>query len=455
MGCVLGSMGFDITMEYFVYRHLRELYRKIAHMALIDDLMRLIKTPGLDASVQKWEEWYDKIAEIDAEYDRLSEPIGIIRAPTKSELLVPNGAPMPINCTRANGITLNVSSEGTIIGGSPIGTDIFIKNHVSDKVDKAEEVMTIIKDFGATEPQMAHRLLEGSVNKGLDYILITTPERPIQDEIDRFDQGINTTFLQNSMLSPDGTEPDTSQDRLARACALAQLPHRNGGGNLTAAAVKSAPAFIANIYRSSHYMYMYVRGRLALEKKYRRRGDNTALDMAIYRRPWRYIKRCDRRQSEKYRRPRRYFSLSLPYIAAFIAAKSDVDRHRKRHISPQKATHIATQSDTYRHRKRYISPQKAIHIAMESDTYRHRKRHGSLQKATQIAMKATQISRHGKHKYRRESEKYRHESEKYRHESEKYRHESDINLINRIFVHITEKLTWIYGQCHQQFVYGF
>jgi hypothetical protein len=226
-------------------------------MALTDDLIRLIKMPGLNASTGRWEEWYDHIAAINAEYDRLSVPIGIIRAQAKSGLLVPNWAPMPLKSTRANGITLNVSNEITIIGGSPIGTDLFIKSHVADKVDTTEEVMTIIKEFGVTEPQMAHRLLEGSVNKGLDYILITTPERPIQDEIARFDQGINNTFFQ--VLSPDGTDPDTSTDRLARASALARLPHRNGGGNLTSAAIKSAPAFIANIYRSSHYVY--VRGR--------------------------------------------------------------------------------------------------------------------------------------------------------------------------------------------------
>jgi hypothetical protein len=68
-------------------------------MALTDDLIRLIRTPGLDASRQKWEEWYDKIAKMNAEYDRLSQQIGIIRAQAKSELLVPNGAPMPINCS--------------------------------------------------------------------------------------------------------------------------------------------------------------------------------------------------------------------------------------------------------------------------------------------------------------------------------------------------------------------
>jgi hypothetical protein len=251
-------MGFDIAMEFFVYRHLRALYERIAHMALTDDLIRLIKTPRLDASWQEWEAWYDRIAQMNADYDRLSEPIGIIRAQAKSELLVPDGAPMPKKYTRDNGITLNVSNEGTIIGGSPIGTDHFIKSYVTDKVVKSEEVMEIVKEFGVTEPQMASRLLEGSVNKGLDYILITTPERPIQSEIARFDRGIGTTFLR--LLNPDGAEPDTSQERLTRACELAQLPHRNGGGNLTTAAIKSAPAFIANLYRSSHYIY--VRGRL-------------------------------------------------------------------------------------------------------------------------------------------------------------------------------------------------
>ena len=122
MGCPLGNFGFDLAMAEFVYDKLYSEFKNQAIMrALTDDLIPAFKPPSDPDDLAAWEAVFDCIGRFWSRYDQLAGPIGIRRNPIKSALLLPTGAPLPLNKARTGGILLKPTREGLKVGGAPVG----------------------------------------------------------------------------------------------------------------------------------------------------------------------------------------------------------------------------------------------------------------------------------------------------------------------------------------------
>ena len=251
MGCVLGSLGFNITIQKRLYGPLGEEYPNNPTCALTDDRISAIPTPQQGASLADWDDFYDNHAEMLEAYMKYGADVGIHRSESKSTLLVPQHAMMPTNDTRRNGIKINVAKRAMMVAGAPIGPDEDVIRGVEERIAAiVKPTCDGVIRLAQTQPQIALRVLTDSVNSALDYTVATVPTHLIAAQILQFDELIMHTLFK--CLEPDGAViSPASPERNARARNLAALPVRNGGLGLTPLANKAPAAFLSTIFAAS------------------------------------------------------------------------------------------------------------------------------------------------------------------------------------------------------------
>jgi hypothetical protein len=250
MGCVFGSLGFNMAQEVFIFSKLRKEFEDVITMALTDDYIPVF-SPIQKDGVFDWEATYDLVAKFWVRYDFYANPIGIYRNVQKSNLLLPSGAPAPSAKIRAGGVALNYTYDGIVIGGSPIGTDDFIARKADSRLcmvnDKIEKVLTL-KDH---EPQMALRLLGSCIGTAMDYLTRTTPTQPLQEMIQDFDASMETARMRCLEIGEIPAPPAHAM-RTERANMIAQLATRDGGMGHTTLATKAPAGFLAAIMMAAN-----------------------------------------------------------------------------------------------------------------------------------------------------------------------------------------------------------
>jgi hypothetical protein len=240
MGCVMGSFGFNITMEDRVFSHLRKKFPHVNSRALTDDHLPVFAPPNPATTTPTWPDVYQLVKDYWTTFDTLAQPLGIFRN-DKSKLLLPPAAPDPDPALR-----LKPVRDGCIVSGIPIGTAEFTANHAMGKVEDTLAKATTLVTLAADHAQMAVRLLGLSCNKALHYYTSVTPPQHITAAIAHFDLGI--ARVRNACLTTaDRSAPMCGATRQGRADTIASLPFNMGGADHTRLTTISPAAFIATL----------------------------------------------------------------------------------------------------------------------------------------------------------------------------------------------------------------
>jgi hypothetical protein len=245
MGEHFASLFYGITAEEMYLKEIMSLYPEIQHTMIIDDVVCISKCPDSNLS-EDWEIYYDEQAEHVKVYDELATPHGSRRVPEKSRFLIPPDAPLPLHNIRSNGVCLNVTRDGVVIAGSPIGTPAFMLQHAEQKIDQVRVNVKRLVKMGKVSPQHAMRMLGDSINHSLDYYVRVTPPAMVEQMAQRFD----TLIMQAAFAILEPPDTETTHCPLQRANiarSIMRLPFKIGGLNLPKLSNNGAALFLGSL----------------------------------------------------------------------------------------------------------------------------------------------------------------------------------------------------------------
>jgi hypothetical protein len=238
MGCVLGSILFDITEHVRIFTPLQRQFPDVIMRALTDDLTPAFPPPTASTN---WDSVFQRICAFWESYDSLANPVGLVRNKAKSHLLIPLDAPDPNPALK-----LQPTRRGVVVAGAPIGSDAFMLEHAQTKVELGSKRIAAIGTLCPNEPQMAMRLLGTTVSNILGYYVRVTPPHITAQIAVPFDWALHNARM-DCLKGESGTVPSCSPTRTERAKTIAGLPIRNGGLGHTPLATQVPGAFLAGI----------------------------------------------------------------------------------------------------------------------------------------------------------------------------------------------------------------
>ena len=239
MGCVLGSLGFNLTVAD-IYETLVDEFPQFVIKALTDDLPVIIPKQETDAD---WYAVYIVYANFLTRWDTLANPLGLFRHKDKGNLFLPPDAPTPPLDSPLWELT-KISRLGVTIGGAFIGTPKAVANAGIQKVDALGLRVVALLKLAKLNPHAAYRLTGTALNAALDYYLRCTPPDLISEAIANFDRLIEQATLTCLELTEHDT-PQCCPTRMANYNARRCLSLGHGGAGHTTAKVKAPCAFIA------------------------------------------------------------------------------------------------------------------------------------------------------------------------------------------------------------------
>ena len=240
-GCTLASFGYCLGAEVGLYEHLRHKYTEDTFLFVTDDVNVIVDCPMTDDQ-EEWEKWYDERADYIFFFSETArDNLNLQRAQKKSTILVPHYAPLPLELTRQNGITLAVTKEGLEMAGTPIGTDEFIFSWLTEKIRKISSKISTLELVAHSEPQIFLSMLTNSLNVSLDYLLRTVSTRRWGSLLDTFDKRV-----QNSVLFMLNCQ-ESSVERKNRSIIWMSLPRLMGGPALIPVRRKASPAHVTSL----------------------------------------------------------------------------------------------------------------------------------------------------------------------------------------------------------------
>ena len=269
MGCVLGSISFNLTAYHGVFKPLAVEFDKYTLLALTDDLTPFLP---LAATEEEQHDLYDMHADYLTMYDRLGPPLGLYRHPDKGHLSIPAGWVDPKPTARIRSLT-KITREGFKLAGVWIGTPQQVAAAAVRKVESLQPRMDAVIRLSKVNPQAAVRLVGTALNAGMDYYIRTTKPELIAEAIMQFDNMIMHTLA--CCITPDDRRsPVISACRQLRANELRKLPLGCGGMGHTPLALKAPSAYIAaavTVLRESDLirkLYIEVAGNLTQSYKF-------------------------------------------------------------------------------------------------------------------------------------------------------------------------------------------
>ena len=241
-GCVFGSLGFDVALHHFVYKHLCIEFPDIIMRALTDDMPNFI----CGQTDEEWHEQYESLADFLLRYDELANPIGVKRHPDKGKTWLPAHAPHPKEGCRLLGLT-KIVPHGVAIAGGFFGTDNGVATHgiakascLQPRIDNIVQLATI------KNAQASMRLLGIVANRGLDYLARITPPSLLEEALANFDSAIADARHLILQLEHCG-DPGLPDNVFLRSTLLVELPQREGGFSQMPVTRLSPCAFIASV----------------------------------------------------------------------------------------------------------------------------------------------------------------------------------------------------------------
>jgi hypothetical protein len=243
MGCVMGSFGFDLTVQD-IYEAILARFPSVVIKALTDDLTLGIPPPTSPDTTQKvWEECAD-ILETIAEESKAKA--GLELNFSKCHALAPSNIVDPVPNTLPEGTTLE--RKGVRLAGAPIGTDEFCVKYMDAQV---RDIIRKMDALDGIDPQTGFALLQRGIVPTLVYFSQVTPPQISLPALKKYDAHVLQCAM--GLLTPAGSAEalECSDTRMQRAMDKMQLPLRYGGCGLTRAARIGPIAYYASV-ASSH-----------------------------------------------------------------------------------------------------------------------------------------------------------------------------------------------------------
>lgn len=144
------------------------------------------------------------------------------------------------------GIVLQITYDGVIIAGAPIGTQEFIEAFAAIKLALAKQRFDATVRLAAEDPQAATRILRSSSNAALDYFVRVTPTSSILYTITQFDKYM-AEAIRAIVKTQFTTIPMSDPNDLERAVFITTLPIKFGGLGLTRLADKAHAAHLTSV----------------------------------------------------------------------------------------------------------------------------------------------------------------------------------------------------------------
>ena len=245
-GCVLGSIGYAMGAEFNMYSHQRKAYPEVDILAITDDQIDIWDAPGPDGTQDDWDELYKKIAGFKKLARELGRSVNLTDAPDKDGLLIPEYGLFPSQ-SEYDGVKLNVTKEGLIIGGVPFGPEKFIYSVTQGKADLSFQRLQLAKKFKDIHPQFLFTTISRCINRGLDYIAGGVPTNIIFPILQQFDSVIRQTVF--SLLRTPVDAMDRNRFRLSEE--LLCLPSSSQGAGLVPISRKAPALFLDTVMEAS------------------------------------------------------------------------------------------------------------------------------------------------------------------------------------------------------------
>ena len=137
---------------------------------------------------------------------------------------------------------LEISDEGMVVVGAPIGTDAYVEEQTVKIVQQAVARMDALKKVGA---QAALYLQSKCLASSVTYLLQVTEPRLSAPAARLWDKGMEDLLI-DTLNRGTGTAPELGKDLLRRALNLAKLPMKNGGLGHTSASLLKDAAWLAS-----------------------------------------------------------------------------------------------------------------------------------------------------------------------------------------------------------------
>jgi hypothetical protein len=306
MGCALGSLGFDFTVQP-LYELMLSTYAEFVIEALTDDLTLAARLTAGDPeeNVGVLRKLQGALTLLHKEAKRLNLQLKLSKCAlylpsAAGQFLLPAPAPAPLLssaqpmisdcilagalrvpltpthlqsqtlllissmlhakdlaqlavCSRSNwnsrlGLLLpeiRPTAEGLRIAGAPVGTDDFCKAFVHTEV---RAVFTKLKRIHGIHPQVGMLLLRRCGPIALNFLAQVTPSHFTLADFAKFDDDL-ATFVYNSILALPNQPPPLgcSENRFARFKERVRLPLRHRGCGMASLALTAPAAFFSSV----------------------------------------------------------------------------------------------------------------------------------------------------------------------------------------------------------------
>jgi hypothetical protein len=247
MGCVLGSFGFDLTVQDIFEAVLAKVPAGI-FKALTDDFNAAVPPAS---SLQ--EQLRDCATVFTTTRDEAKRIAGLSLNMDKSGVLLPLDADGSVVDIESISLPDNFPSDlkilntGLKVGGAPIGTDDFVREFTRDCLNHFEQRLSALPGI---DPQTGIGLLRVCVASAPIFLAQVTPPLLTHDLFLDFDEKMQECALQLATL-PGQDPPYCSVERLARAKQRLQLPIRHKGAGILSVARRHAIAYFSSVVSSS------------------------------------------------------------------------------------------------------------------------------------------------------------------------------------------------------------
>jgi hypothetical protein len=241
-GCSLASIGYGMAAERRIYGPIREAHPESGAAAITDDHINVWDPPSVN-SQHEWEIWYDKVALYLADFAALAAKVGIKLADDKGMILIPHDGFLPLSSIRSNSVKLNVTKDGIIIAGTPIGTREYTKSVLQAKVKNVQRRGVAVCRLKDEFPQYCVPMLTRGVNVGLDYLVSMVAPHRWDELLSQFDDFMFHRLLEVAQV--DSPSLDLRRTSISRR--LARLPPNFNGVGLVASKTKAPVAFLCRM----------------------------------------------------------------------------------------------------------------------------------------------------------------------------------------------------------------
>jgi hypothetical protein len=245
-GCSFGSFCYAMGAEYNIFSHLRKAYPEVDICAITDDQVDIWDAPGPEGTQEDWDFLYVKIAGFKKLAKELAMNVNLCDAPDKECILIPEYGFFPSQQI-IDGVKLNVTKEGLVNGGFPIGKTSFQECFAEKKSDLNLGRLGLATKFEDLHTQYLLATTTRCINRSMDFLAGGIPTNIIAPILRSFDFAIQAAVLKMLRTPVELIAPH----KLLLSTSLLGLPTSSQGAGLVPVTRKAPALFLDSVMEVS------------------------------------------------------------------------------------------------------------------------------------------------------------------------------------------------------------